>query len=258
MILSGRKIRPRYSRGFTMIEMIVALAMVAIIAAAMSSTLWSAYHQTRITEAALAPSDQASAAMKFICEDLQDALQTQVQPASYLVGIGVPATNGEQTAFLGTPEQDNRGHEADDVVFFTTADSPVHVYANGEVKCVEYKVIQPQRSKDYVLVRRVTRNLLPPDGQTAATDEEVVCTGVSSFTLEYSFDGITFSPTTMTHGSWDASEEDNTIPAAVKITLELEKPLQNGKTETNTFTRVVSLPCSTADLDPQVNTGISG
>jgi prepilin-type N-terminal cleavage/methylation domain-containing protein len=245
-------------RGFTMIEMIVALAMVAIIAASLSSTLWSAYHTTRITQAALSPSDQASAAMAFLCNDLQNALQPQRQPVSYLVGSPVPAANDEQTAFLGTQSQDNRGHEADDVVFFTTADSPVHVYANGEIKSVEYKVIQPQGSSDYVLVRRVSRNLLPPNGTTAAIDEEVVCTGVSSFTLEYSYDGITFNPTTMTAGTWDASQEDNTIPAAVRITLELQDTQPNGKIGTTSHMRIVSLPCSTAQLDPQVNTGISG
>jgi prepilin-type N-terminal cleavage/methylation domain-containing protein len=245
-------------RGFTLIEMVVALAMVAIVAAAMSSTLWTAYHTTRQTQAALAPGDQASIALEYFCDDLQCAMQIQQYPAGVLVGAATAATNYEQTAFLGTPGQDNRGHEADDVVFFTTSESPVHVYANGEIKCVEYKVVQPVGKSDHVLVRRVTRNLLPVSGQTPATDEEVVCTGVSSFALEYSYDGTNFSTPPLTAGTWDATQEDNTVPAAVRVTLGLDETQPNGKTQTVSFTRVIFLPCSTADLDPQVNAGVSG
>ena len=247
-------------RGFTLIELVVALFIVGIIAVSMSSTLWMAYNTTRKAEAAVTPGDQSSMALDSLCDDLQCALQPESVPTpSVLVGAASVATNNEQTAFLGTPEQDNRGHEADDVVFFTTSESPVHVYANGEIKCVEYKVVQPVGRADHVLVRRVTRNLLPLSGQTASTDEEIICTGVSSFKLEYSYDGTNFTPQTTTAGSWDATQEDNTIPAAVRVTLELEEqPLSNGKVQTRSFTREVFLPCSTADLDPQVNAGVSG
>jgi prepilin-type N-terminal cleavage/methylation domain-containing protein len=245
-------------RGFTMIELIVALGMVAVIAASLSSTLWTAYHATRQAEAAAAPSDRVDAAFQILSGDLQNALQPQLRPASYLVGIPTTATNDEQTAFLGTQNQDNRGHAADQVVFFTTADSPVHVYANGEIKSVQYLVIQPNGSSDHVLVRRVTRNLLPPDGQTASTDEEIICTGVSSFTLQYSYDGITFNPSSMSPDSWDASQEDNTIPAAVKVTLALDETQPNGKTQTASYSRIILLPCSTASLDTNVNTGTAG
>jgi prepilin-type N-terminal cleavage/methylation domain-containing protein len=255
------EVRAIHFDGFTLIEMVVALAMVAIVAAALSSTLWTAYHTTRQTQAAVAPGDQASIALQYFCDDLQCAMQTQTPQnpvPSVLVGAGTAATNYEQTAFLGTPGQDNRGHEADDVVFFTTSESPVHVYANGEIKCVEYKVVQPVGRADHVLVRRVTRNLLPVSGQTASTDEEIVCAGVSSFALEYSYDGTNFSPAHLTAGTWDATQEDNTVPAAVRVTLGLEETQPNGKVQTSSFTRVVFLPCSTADLDPQVNAGVSG
>jgi prepilin-type N-terminal cleavage/methylation domain-containing protein len=250
--------RFRAMRGFTMIELIVALAMVAVIAASLSSTLWTAYHTARSAEAAAVPTDRAEAALDILAGDLQNALEPQIQPASSLVGCPTVASNEEATAFLGTEEQDSRGHPDDDVVFFTTAESPVHVYANGEVKCVEYKVIQPLRSSDFVLVRRVTRNLLPINGQNPATDEEVVCTGVDSFSVQYSYDGVTFNPTTLTPDSWDASQEDNTIPAAVKVTLVLDQTSPAGKTYTESYSRIIMLPCSTAILDPNVNAGLSG
>ncbi len=259
MTLRDAEIRSHPPDGFTLIELVVALLMVAIVIASLSSTLGTAYRTVVQTRAAVEPADQASFALGYFCDDLQCALQIQTNPKSDLVGAATAANNFEATAFLGTPEQDNRGHEADDVVFFTTSESPVHVYANGEIKCVEYKVVQPVGRADHVLVRRVTRNLLPLSGQTASTDEEIICTGVSSFKLEYSYDGTNFTPQTTTAGSWDATQEDNTIPAAVRVTLELEEqPLSNGKVQTRSFTREVFLPCSTADLDPQVNAGVSG
>lgn len=250
--------RPTIRAGFTMIELIVALAMVAIIAGSLASTLWTAYHTTRAAEAGVAPSDQADAALEIFANDIQNALQPQKQPQSVLVGTPMVSNNEEQTAFLGTEGQDTRGHPDDDVVFFTTAESPVHVYANGEIKSVEYKVIQPLRSNDFVLVRRVTRNLLPVNGQNGATDEEVICTGVDSFSLQYSYDGVTFNPTSLTPDSWDASQEDNTIPAAVKVTLVLDETSQSGKPQTATYSRIIMLPCSTALLDTNVNAGASG
>ena len=64
-----------------MIELIVALGMVAIIAASLSSTLWTSYHATQQTRAALVPSNQASIAMDIISQDLQNAVQPNTNTA---------------------------------------------------------------------------------------------------------------------------------------------------------------------------------
>ena len=84
-----------------MIELIISLAMVAIIAASLSSTLWTAYHATRQAEAAVVPSDQADVAMQFLSEDLQNALQTQTNPASELVGTPPSRTISSRPRFWG-------------------------------------------------------------------------------------------------------------------------------------------------------------
>src|ERR1700679_4176527 len=148
--------RTRYSRGFTMIEMIIALAMVAIIAASLTSTLWTVYHTTRQAEAAVNPTNQASIALDYIADDLQNALTPNLTITSPNTGTALAGN------FEGTQSQDTRGHEADDVQFYSTGESAQHVAANGEIKAFEYTVEQPTGSNDYVLVRRVIRNLLPP------------------------------------------------------------------------------------------------
>ncbi len=220
--------------GFTLIELVIALAMVTIIAASLADSLWTAYHATQRTEAAVAPSRQASIAMDYLSGDFQNALQTG-SAATTLIGN-----------FEGTQAQDDRGHEADDVIFFSTAESPQHVYANGEVKQVEFTVEHLAGSNDYALVRRVTRNLLAE--VQPAPDEEIICRNVSSFTLEY-FDGSNWNAT------WDSTQEDKTIPAAVQVKVEFDDRSAPGKPPIS-YQRIVPLSCSTAALDPTVNSGM--
>jgi hypothetical protein len=95
----------------------------------------------------------------------------------------------------------------------------------------------------------VIRNLLAQ--VQPAPDEEIVCRGVASLTLQY-YDGSTWNPT------WDSTQEDNTIPAAVQVALELKETQPNGKTDTVKYTRIVYLSASSASTDPQVNSGVTG
>ena len=242
MIAADRKtnIRPGLPRGFTMIELLVALAMVAIVAASLTSALWSAYHETRQAQAVVAPSDQVSIALEYICDDVQNA---------YITPNIATAAAPLATDFEGTQAQDTRGHEADDLQFYSTAESPQHVDANGEVKHIEYTVEQPVGGNDYVLVRRVIRNLLPPSVQPAP-DEEIICRGVNSFTIQY-YDGSNWNST------WDSTAENNELPAAVQVILELQETSPAGKVEMVKYTRNILPTESMATLDPQVNTGTS-
>lgn len=226
----------RSTRGFTLIELVVALAMVAIIAGSLATSLWTAYHATQRTEAAVTPSRQASIMMDYLSTDLQNALQPGTA-ATTLIGN-----------FAGTQAQDDRGHEADDVIFFATAESPQHVDANGEIKQIELTVEHLAGSNDYALVRRVTRNLLAQI--QAAPDEEIICRNVSSFTLQY-FDGSNWDTT------WDSTQEDKTIPAAVQVKVELQSPTAANNTPPVTYERIIPLSCSTAYFDSAVNTGVT-
>jgi Type II secretion system (T2SS), protein J len=134
------------------------------------------------------------------------------------------------------------------VIFFSTAESPQHVDANGEIKQIELTVEHIAGTNDYALVRRVTRNLLAE--VQAAPDEEIICRGVSSFTLQY-FDGSNWDTT------WDSTVEDKTIPAAVQVKVELEDTNASSKSPPINYERIIPLLCSTASIDPAVNTGVT-
>jgi len=86
-----------------------------------------AFDATSGATAAVEPTRTADLTMQFLGGDLQNALQT----SGALVGT-----------FEGTQGTDDRGHEADDLIFFSTADSPQHVDANGEVKQVELTMVE--------------------------------------------------------------------------------------------------------------------
>ncbi|MGA3066685.1 MAG: type II secretion system protein GspJ [Tepidisphaeraceae bacterium] len=258
----SRRKSSRTPRGFTLLELVVALGMVAVLAVSLYTSIHIAFGATASAESALEPPRTAEIALDFIQNDFQNAMAPNATGTTYgtvAVSTAQSSTNltittstgaANQTVLAGNfealQEQDDRGHEADDVVFFTTASGPLHTDANGEIKQVEYAV---QRASDgqYELIRRVGRNLLSE--QMIQPDEEVLCRGVDSFTIQYST-GSEWLDT------WDSTQEDNTLPAAVQITLVLARPSGTG-TQTLSFTRVIPLSLSTAALDPNVNTAVS-
>ncbi len=212
--------RPKLSctphSGFTLLELIVALAMTAAIAASLYASLRSVFIARASAEAAIEPARTAELAMGFLRNDFQNAMLTS----------GTLATSFQATSNGG----------AADVIFFTTADSPEHPNANGEIKQVELTVQKQANTGDTILLRRVSRNLL---SQTQVTpDEEVLCRGVSGLRVRY-FTGDAWID------SWDSTQEQNLLPAAVEVTLALERPGGGGQTRTLRYVRVFPISCST-------------
>jgi type II secretion system protein J len=219
-------------RGFTLLELLVAMAMVAILAVSLYASIQITFKAQKRAEAAVEPARSAQLALEMIGQDLTNSLQ----PGGQLAGN-----------FEGTTGADDRGHEADDIDFYATTDSPQHQDANGEIKNIEITVITPQNSSDHVLVRRVTRNLLSLNS-TASPDPEFICGHVNSFTVAY-YDGTDWET------SWDSTAEDNTLPVAIQVTLNIDRDdaALSGGVQTTSYTRVFPLPCSTAEFDSAVN-----
>src|SRR5579862_5650756 len=114
--------RTRHLQAFTLIELMFAMALVVGIAFTLYSSMRAAFHAEQDAVSKVELPRTADITMGFLRTDLQNALQVKADGSSILVGN-----------FQGTDGTDDRGHDADDLVLFTSADSPDHPSANGDV-----------------------------------------------------------------------------------------------------------------------------
>ena len=249
--------RPRSAcRGFTLLELIVALAMVAALCVPLYQTLRIAFKAKVRAEADMIPSRVSELAMEFLRSDIECALQPTPNSPGYATTTTTPVVQAAGTSatvpvslagsFVGIDSRDDRGHDGDDLTFYTTSDGPEHIAGDGEIKLVELTVLTPNGSTDHVLVRRVTRNLLSP--QPVNPDDEVLCRHVASFNLRY-YDGTDWQD------SWDSTQQSNELPVAVEVTLQLDPPADAPQNQpAKKFIRIFPIVCSTLVNDANAAT----
>lgn len=237
--------RPHRHRGFTLLELIVALMLTAILVVSLFGSLRVGFKAQQVAERRVAPGRTAEQVMEVLRTDLQCALPPRGQMTlaqQYLQGTS--ATGGTHIfagPFEGVDQQDARGNDGDDLVFFSTAASPLHPDgANGDIKQIEYTVVQAPNSTDFMLVRNTTNNLLDP--QPELPDQEVLCRHVYGFNLRY-WDG------TQWEDNFDSTQQSgvliNTLPIAIEVTLSLDTQEKNadGTPHILQFRRVFGFPC---------------
>ena len=246
-------------RGFTLLELLIALAMAAALMLPLYQTLRTAYKAKASAEAAMIPSRTSELAMEFLRMDIESALPPAPNSPGYATdststtATVAPAASTSSTtpvslagSFIGLDSQDDRGHNGDDLTFYTTSDGPEHVAGDGEIKMVELTILVPPGTGDHVLVRRVTRNLLAP--QAVVPDDEVICRHVASFNLRY-YDGTDWQD------SWDSTRQTNELPVAVEVTLELDPPADAPRNQPGKkFIRYFPVVCSTLVNDANATT----
>jgi prepilin-type N-terminal cleavage/methylation domain-containing protein len=211
-------------RAFTLLELLAAVALVALVGLSLFATLRIATRARDSAEAQLEPQRTADLAFEMLRQDLENAQP----PSGVLAG-----------AFTGGDFLDGRGRDGDTVLFFTTSKGPMHESGDGEVRRVEYLVLSPAEG-EHLLVRRVIHNLLSPYEPPA--DDEIILRGLGGFDLQY-WDGALASwvPT------WDASQQNNSVPMAIQVSIDLDREqLVEGQLQvvTRRFVRVVQLPCA--------------
>jgi len=195
-------------RGFTLIEVLIALALTVIVASALASSLWVAFKARRSANAAIEESRQTSTTGDVLAREIAGCLP----PTGRLAG-----------PFEGV---------ADDIQFFTTGPEP-KATVQGDIRGIEYTTV-PGTNNGQNLVRRVTSNLL---AQVVVTPpDEVLCQNVDSLEFWY-YDGTDWQD------SWDSTTASpaNTLPVAVKFTLTL-LPASPGA-QPQTTTRIIALSC---------------
>jgi prepilin-type N-terminal cleavage/methylation domain-containing protein len=235
----------RGAPAFTLLELLVALTMTAIIAGSLYSGLRTAFRARTSAETAVEPVRTAGLTLGLLRADIESALPARGVLAGPFVGVD------------GTGEA---GQPADALEFFTLGDPGEGVMAArgqgaaggggvsmtgvqptgaGEARKVQICVVPSPAAggkSEQVLVRRVTTNLL--SNVTPEPYEEVLCRGVRAVNVRY-FDGLIWQD------NWDSTQYDNNIPSAVEVTIELERAGVDGQVKVMRFPRVFLLSCST-------------
>lgn len=211
--------RRPHARAFSMLELLLAMAMVAMLALSLYTSMHVATRARRSAAAAVAPMRAATIAMDMICRDLES-----VPPPTGLLA-------GE---FLGARQSSGTG-EAAYLQFYclgSDGNDPRLPVCEGvrQVELLLRTDVTPP-----ALVRRVNRNLLA--STQVMPEEEVLCRGVRSFAVQY-FDG------TYWQTEWDSTTVGDVLPMAVQIELEME-PTVGAVAEawSNRIVRVLPLAC---------------
>jgi hypothetical protein len=260
-----RNRRPSAAGGFTLLEILAATAMMAVVAGSLFASLHIAF---KARDTALRSTEmvrKCDAAFHFIQDDLQSA----IGPSGVLAG---PFTGGLAAAgagVLGTPGQGSSSNSGvpntsipslapggatgfdgpgDSMSFYAVTSDLDANSGIGDIKYVEIGLETTNDPSSNNLVRRLTPNLLATN--TTTTVEETICTGVRTLTLQY-FDGTSWQD------SWDSTML-GVLPLAVAATLELNVPgtsSRTGDTPGYRMSRVFLVPRGEL-VDPNTTMGL--
>lgn len=196
------------SAGFTLIEILLATLVGAIVLLVINGTFFGALRLSNTTEASIASGLELDRALGIVRRDL--------------AGVVLPSTNGLAGPLQTTLGSSLSGGTYGDQVgasLFTNSGAIDGWNPFSEVQMVEYYLAPATDGTNRRnLVRVVTRNLLPV--QTATTDVQTLLTGVADVTIDY-YDGTAWTD------SWD-STVTSTMPTAIRfqVTLASADPQQ--------------------------------
>jgi prepilin-type N-terminal cleavage/methylation domain-containing protein len=205
---AGRPGRGGAEAGFTLLELLIATAVAAIVLLAIDSTYFGALKLYRKTNDELATDLVRQRTLDLIEHDV-DGLML---PASV---NSTPPAGTFSGQFQDTPTDSITQEFSDQRIspdFYTTSGTVDGWNPFSEVQAVAY-FLAPTTDASHAktLIRAVTRNLLPL--QTPVTTEQILVPGVADAEFDY-FDGNEWTTT------WD-STATSTLPLAIRFSLTL-------------------------------------
>ncbi len=178
-------------RGFTLFELLVALAMSALIVGVLGASLYTAFHAEASAARVINANRGIDAALDGLGADLGDAVRPRRGTGNTLAG----------------PFQGNN----QSLSFYACGLEPGH-RVQGNMRWIQIGTEPATNGSGLQLVRWVTTNLLATVTPTPAPD--VLCAHVTDFSLSY-FDGTNWDD------HWDSTQTQpaNALPLAVRVTL---------------------------------------
>ena len=238
--------RHRRNAGFTLLELTIAIAMMAIVMISLYAAMTAAFRARKAARAQVDGVASAMIALDVIGQDLQSVLPPSPTPADDAATPAAGDEGGPMVGpFVGTVAGGPTGPAAsvnffalgrDDTAAASTDDAAdaIDPTSNG-VRQIELALdtdATPPR-----LVRRIRRNLLS-DGALDVQDEPLL-SGVRAFGLRY-YDGAAWQE------QWDSAQQGDVLPYAVEITLELDRPSPTDANRYYRLTQILPLACARA------------
>ncbi len=224
--------------GFTLMEVILAVVITALISVTLFTSMRIAFQTRERAEDRLAGRQAARVSLDLLATDVSAVLS----PTGRIAG-----------PFLGSDGRMGAAREADQLSFVTASPTLPTADDLGDLRGVEIALADdPERDDTQLLVRYVTANLLA--STTPQPTTQVLARGVVAFNARY-FDGGDWLD------DWDSTEQDDTLPLAIEVTLTLRPEQQREHPDNDidgddiTIVRLIRLP--TAPL-PASSTGGGG
>lgn len=235
-MMTGRHALLTSRRGFTLLEILVATAVGAIVLLVINATFFGALRLSNTTHEHLEEDRAMQHTLGIIRRDLAGVML----PGGTLAGE-------LQTTLASSLTQGSYGDQIGPDIYTNTGRidgwNPF-----SDVQMVDYYLMAAtDGSNSKSLVRVVTRNLLP--AQVETPDVQTLLTSVKDATLEF-YDGTQWT------NAWDSSAT-STLPSAFKFRIELADPNNNNSTE-NTVELIVPVLVMTPTSLAEITSGVSG
>jgi prepilin-type N-terminal cleavage/methylation domain-containing protein len=213
----------RTRRGFTLLELIVAMGIMVLVATTLVTTITSAFTLKKSAENAVDATRGNEVVGDIFATEVANALQPSAYSVDTMTSVATAAAAGI-TADTAIPWYCNGPFMGDSnqVTFYTSGTEPRGT-VQGDVRYVEFGLAQ-QKDGTNALVRRQRVNLLAlPEEQPENTGlvEEVLIQHVESVEFQY-FDGSAWQAT------WDTTTNENRLPYAVSMQLQLSPRTEGG------------------------------
>ncbi|MFT3787655.1 MAG: type II secretion system protein GspJ [Tepidisphaeraceae bacterium] len=226
----------RRRRGFTLLELTLALTIAASIGLVVYQAMYTAFRARTSAAAQVGPMREAAVVMDLIEQDFASL----VTPGSSTSGIFT--LHGP---FVGYPLSAGTA-EADSVSFCALAHEDAAGTSSGTtfdgVQRVELSLRNDSNGR-LTLMRRVQRDLLA-DVQPDPT-EDLLTRSAKSFIVRY-YDGYGWLD------SWDSTLQEDRLPIAISVTIEFQPQRMRAGAPLEpayTATRIIQIPCGKPATD---------
>lgn len=198
----------RSTRGFTLLELLIATAVAAIVLLAINTTFFGALRLHNTTHEKIDSDLMQQRALGIVRRDLAGLMLPSGGNGTVLAG---PLQTTEFSSSPNDPAGDRVSAD-----FYTNSAKIDGWNPFSEVQKVAYYLApSSDGTNSKSLVRAITRNLLPVQ-DTGPDEQQVILAGVTSAEIEF-FDGIDWV------SDWD-STVTSTLPTAVKFRLVMALP----------------------------------